>query len=290
MATTAIKKPANPLAHLIPDFDQFAGSYISREIKGIQDVAVLRYAKAASVNTMIFGPTGPGKTSLVLAYCATDHIPLVTVQCHGGVDPATFWGGLVLDPATNMYVWQDSEITKIIKNGGVLYFDEVNFLHPKIAASLQSLTDKRRQITIMERGNEVIEAHPDLQIIVTFNPDYEGTRPLNAAFKNRFTIKLEFDYDPQVEAQLLCVPIMQELAAKLRLSCKAGDLDTPVSTNMLIEFEVLAIDVAYDFAVMNFLNAFGADERSSVNEAFDLYADRIREQLREVKDLADQDA
>lgn len=287
MATAvAVKKPAT-LAHLVPDFDQFASGYISRKIEGVQDIHVLRYAKQSCVNTMIFGPTGPGKTSLVFAYAATDKLPLVTVQCHGAVDPATFWGLLVLDTATNMYVWQDSEITKIIKHGGILYFDEVNFLHPKIAASLQSLLDKRRQITIMEKGNEVVEAHPDLQIIVTFNPDYEGTRPLNAAFKNRFTIKLEFDYDAEVEAQLLCVPIMQDLAAKLRLSHKAGDLDTPVSTNMLIEFEVLAIDVSYDFAVMNFLNAFGADERASVKEAFALHADRIREQLREVKALAD---
>ena len=291
-SAVAVKKPVSALAHLVPDI-KFAEEYFSRKIEGILDMDVLRYAKAATQqgttsNVMLFGPTGPGKTSLILAYAAKDKLPLVTVQCHGAVDPATFWGGLVMDPITNHYAWQDSEVTQVIKHGGVLYFDEVNFLPAKVAAVLQSLLDKRRQITILEKGNEVIEAHPDLQIVTAYNPDYEGTKPLNAAFKNRFRIKVRFDYDPEVEAELLCVPIMQELAAKLRLAHKAGDLETPVSTNMLIEFEVLAIDLSYAFAVTNFLNAFTDDERQPVSEAFDLYAERIREQLREAAALVQQ--
>jgi MoxR-like ATPase len=286
MATTAVKKPQSALAHLIPDA-KFAVEYISRRIENVTDLDLLRYCKAATANVMIYGPTGPGKTSMVLAYCAKDRLPLVTVQCHGAVDPATFWGGLVLNPATNQYEWQDSEVTQIIKHGGVLYLDEVNFLPSKVAAVFHGLLDKRRAITILEKGNEVVEAHPDLQIVVAYNPDYEGTKPLNAAFKNRFKVKVRLDYDANVEAALLCLPIIQELAAKLRASHKAGDLETPISTNMLLEFETLAIDLSYGFAVSNFINAFTEDERQSVKEVFDLYADRIRDQLKEVAALAD---
>lgn len=283
---TAVKKPAPALAHLIPD-PRFAEEYISRKINGIVDIDLLRYAKEATANTMLYGPTGPGKTSLILAYCAKDSRPLVTVQCHGAVDPATFWGGLVLNTATGLYEWQDSEVTQVIKHGGVLYFDEVNFLPSKVAANVHGLLDKRRQITILEKGNEVVEAHPDLQVIVAFNPDYEGTKPLNPAFKNRFRIKLRWDYDEAVEAELLCIPVMQEMATKLRLSHKDGNLDTPVSTNMLIEFEELAIDLSYEFAMNNFLNAFGEDEREAVAETFDLFSERIKQQLREVEALGE---
>ena len=156
-----------------------------------------------------------------------------------------------------------------------------------MAATFHGLLDKRRAITILEKGNEVVEAHPDLQIVVAYNPDYEGTKPLNYAFKNRFRVKIRLDYDPGVEASLLCLPIIQEVAAKLRSSHKAGDLETPISTNMLLEFESLAIDLSYAFAVDNFINAFGEDERQPVKEVFDLYADRIRDQLKEVAALAD---
>lgn len=284
---TAIKQPkAAILPHLVPEH-LFADEYVSRKIEGLRDIDLLRYAKAARNNVLLFGPTGPGKTSLILAYCATDSIPLVTVQCHGAVDPNTFWGGLVLDEATGaLKGWQDSEVTQVIRNGGVLYLDEVNFLPSKVAATFHGLLDKRRQITILDKGNEVIKAHPDLQVIVAYNPDYEGTRPLNAAFKNRFKIKIRFDYDPAVEAELLCLPIMQDLAAKLRQAHKAGDLETPISTNMLIEFEELAVDLGYGFAVANFLNAFGEDERAAVGEAFELHSETIRSQMKQMEDMA----
>lgn len=284
-AKKAVKQPStHALAHLVPD-NLFAEEYVSRMVHGIRDIDLLRYAKAARNNLMLFGPTGPGKTSLILAYCATDAIPLVTVQCNGAVDPATFWGGPQME-ADGRIVWQDSEITQVVRDGGVLYLDEVNFLPPKVAATFHGLLDKRRQITLLEKGNEVIQAHPDLQVIVAYNPDYEGTRPLNAAFKNRFKIKMRFDYDEAVERELICLPVMLNLASKLRMAQRAGDLETPVSTNMLIEFEELAVDLGYGFAVENFLNAFGEDERQPVTEAFDLFSEQIKTELKQMEDMA----
>lgn len=282
----AAKQNHHGLSHLVPDA-LFAQEYVSRKIAGIRDLDLLRYAKEARNNVLLFGPTGPGKTSAILAYCATDQIPLVTVQCHGAVDPNTFWGGLVIDQETGaLKGWQDSEVTEVIRHGGVLYLDEVNFLPAKVAATFHGLLDKRRQITILDKGNEVIKAHPNLQIVVSYNPDYEGTRPLNAAFKNRFKMKLFFDYDAAIEAQLLCLPVMQDVAAKLRAAHRSGDLETPISTNMLIDFEELAIDLGKDFAISNFLNAFGEDERQAVAEVLDLHAETIAAQLAQMEAAA----
>lgn len=267
-----------PLAHLVPE-SKYDEDYIRRTIDGVQDVTLLRYAGAANTNTLIYGPTGPGKTSMVMAYAAHEGKPLVTVQCHGAVDPATFWGGLVLNPTTGLYEWQDSEILSIIRHGGIVYLDEVNFLPPKVAATFHGLLDKRRQVTIMEKGNEVVKAHEDCQIVASYNPEYEGTKPLNPAFKNRFAVKVRLDYEPEIEAELLCLPVMQEIAAQLRTSHRSGDLETPVATNMLIEFETFAIDLSLDFAVNNFLNAFGEDERQSVKEVIDLFSTRLEAEL-----------
>jgi len=289
VATATAKKTVKPtesthvLSHLIPE-DLFREEYVSRVIHGVRDVDLLRYAKAARDNLMLFGPTGPGKTSLILAYAATDQIPLVTVQCNGAIDPQTFWGGV--SDVDGRLMWQDSEITKVVREGGVLYLDEVNFLPPKVAATFHGLLDKRRQITLLEKGNEVIKAHDDLQIVVAYNPDYEGTRPLNAAFKNRFSLKLRFDYDEAVERELICLPVMLQLASKLRMAQRNGDLETPVSTNMLIEFEEIAVDLSYAFAVDNFLNAFGEEERQPVTEAFDLFSEQIKSELAQMEAMA----
>lgn len=293
---TRRKKPApepatgdHLLAHLVPDM-VFAEEYISRTIKNVRDIDLLRYAKEARNNVMLYGPTGPGKTSCILAYAATDGLPLVTVQANGAVDPNSLFGGWQPDPDDpegRRLVWVDSEVTQVIRHGGILYIDEANFMPPKMMAVFHGL-DKRRQITILDRGNEVVKAHPDLQVICAFNPDYEGTRPLNAAFKNRFKIKVRFDYDPEVESQLVYLPVMLDVAKKLRASNKAGDLETPVSTNMLIEFEELAVDLGYDFAVENFLNAFHDDERSAVKDVLELNSATIKEQLAEMERLANE--
>jgi nitric oxide reductase NorQ protein len=273
------------LKHLVPD-KVFSDEYVARKIENVWDVDLLRYALAARNNVLLSGPTGPGKTSLILAYGAQDGIPVVTVQCNGAVDPNTFWGGLAFDDDGNLTGWQDSEITQVIRHGGILYMDEVNFLPPKVAAVFHGLLDKRRQITIPEKGNEVVRAHPNLQVIAAYNPDYEGTKPLNAAFKNRFKIKVRFDYDEAVEKELICIPVMLEIAKKLRLAHKGGDLDTPVSTNMLVEFEELAVDLSYDFAKQNFLNAFAEEERAAVSEAFDMFETDIKKQVKEMEQLA----
>lgn len=290
--TTAVKrKSAAPrkttglLDHLIPE-SRFAEEYISRKVEGVWDTHLLRYNREAGNNTLLSGPTGPGKTSLILAYAAADQLPLVTVQCNGAVDPDTFWGGLAFDDVGNLIGYQYSEISLVIKHGGVLYLDEVNFLAAKVAAVFHGALDKRRQITIPERGNELIKLHANTQIIAAYNPDYEGTKPLNAAFKNRFKVKIRFNYDEAVERELVYAPIMLELASKLRISHRSGDLDTPTSTNMLIEFEELAVDLGYEFAMNNFLNAFNDEERSSVMEAVDMYSDEIKTQVKKMEELS----
>ena len=287
MATTrtSTAKAVSALAHLIPE-TRFYDDYISRKVGGVKDTELLKYAKASKSNVLVFGPTGPGKTSWILAYGAKSKSPVVTVQCNGAVDPNSFWGGIAFDESGNITGWQNSEITEVILNGGILYMDEVNFLAPKISAVFHGLLDKRRQITIPELGNRVIKAHSDLQVIASYNPDYEGTKPLNAAFKNRFKIKVKFDYDEAVEKELLCLPVMQDIARKLRTAHTAGDLETPISTNMLIEFEELAIDLGYDFAVSNFLNAFAEEERAAVAEAFDMHSVEIKAQVVEMERLA----
>lgn len=276
--------PSTPMAHLIPE-QSFLDRYVPRKIEGKQDLGIFWYAMQTQSKVVLVGPTGPGKTSAVLAYCAWKKLPVVTIQCHGAVDPATFWGGLTLDPETGTYIWQDSEITKIVRNGGVLYIDEINFLPPKVASVLNGLLDARRQVTILEHNNELIHAAPDLQIIASYNPDYEGTKRLNEALKNRFNIKIQWDYDPVVESHLLACPSLQELASKLRASHRSGEIETPTSTNMLQEFETLATDISYAFAAQNFLAAYSDDERPAVKNALDLYSARIQSEL---KDLAAQ--
>lgn len=271
----------HPLHDLIPE-QRYApqadgGDYVSRTIHGVLDMDMMEYANDVGMNVMIYGDTGPGKTSCVQAYAAKQGLPLVTVMCNGGVDPNTFWVYPVPDPEEG-FKMIPTDVLQVIKHGGVLYLDELNFLPPKTTASFNSVLDGRRYVNVMELGNQRIHAHEDLLIVASFNPKYQGTRPLNEALMNRFGIKLEFDYDAKVERALVCMPVVLEIASKLRHARSQGTLVTPVSTNMLIEFEVHTLNVGLGFAIDNFCAAFQPEERPAVKDVFELQMQNLEVQ------------
>jgi hypothetical protein len=94
---------------------------------------------------------------------------------------------------------------------------------------------------------------------------------LNAAFKNRFAFKVQWGYDEDVEARLVKFPTLRDVAKKVR-DLVGTEITTPVSTNMLMEFETFATDttLGLDFAMANFISAFDGDEQGAVKNVLDL--------------------
>ncbi len=315
--TTGVATAKNPLEHLIPPKER-ADEYISRTIDGIQDVNLLRYAKEANKHVLFSGPTGLGKSHLVEAYCAADNMPLVVIEAKDGIDPATFFGGFVpkdmskIDPqvvvdlvaeltakmpkgtepsaimqlavgiltSTN-FEWVYSDVVKLLTTpsptGACLFIDEVNFMRGRITATFHRIL-RERKFSILERNNELLHVAPGVQVVAAYNHGYESTFPLNKAFVNRFALKPEVDYDKGVESQLCYMPTLLEVADKLR--GEDAGVESPVSTNMLVEFEEFAVDIGLDFAVKNFTAAFEKDERPAVAEVFALYDTKLRKDLK----------
>jgi MoxR-like ATPase len=262
---------SHPLAKLIP----------AAVFGPVLDMQLLKYAHASGQAVMMYGETGPGKTSAVLAYCALNGYPLVTIMGNGGVDPNVFWVVPMPDPEMGFKLVETDILTAVRHGNCVIYIDEINFMPAKVIAPLNSLLDKRRQVTVMELGNELVNAGPNILVVCSYNPDYEGTRPLNAALRNRFPIKMHWDYDTNVEDALLCMPVMGTIAKKLREK-RPAEIRTPVSTNMLNEFEQIAIDVSLDFAIGNFMAAFAPIEREAVGGVLEMHRHILERQLRQM--------
>lgn len=280
---TAPKKEAHPLVSLVPE-EWYSEDYYHRTLDGVLDIDALRLARKTRHNTLIEGPTGPGKTSLVMAYGAADRIPVVYVPCNGGADPAALFGTWKSD-GQGGWKFIDGPVTVVARHGGILYLDEVNMMPPKVAAVLHGALDKRRTIVILGGDADnvqeaTISLHHDCQVIASYNPDYEDTRPLNEAFKNRFALKMVFDYDPDLEREFVSIPVLVDIAEKLRAAKVEGELRTPTAPNMLLEFELWS-ELGLDFAISNFLNAFHADERAPVREVLDAHRDILTVQVNE---------
>lgn len=273
---------ANDLQSYVPAPDLF-DNYVGRTIAGQDYTDVFGYARNSKINVLLEGPTGSGKTSAVQAFAAKLQIPFYTVSSSVGVEPSQLFGKYIPnadaaenDPNAPKFIWQDGPVTTVVREGGVLLLNEMNFLPERVATVLFSLLDSRREIQVVDHKGEVIKAHPQLLIVGDMNPDYSGTRPLNQAFRNRFGIQITWDYDTAVEQKLVASKALRMLAAQLRKSHSDGSIETPTSTNALIEFESMANNLGYEFAAYNFVQHYLSDERQPVQMMLDTYKDQLK--------------
>lgn len=252
-----------------------ADRYVHRNIWNQLDFKVYDVARAEKINVLVYGPTGPGKTTSVEAWAAERGLRMATISGNASMEPRQMFGGFIPD-GNGGYGWIDGPVTDVVRNGGVLLLDEVNFISPKIYTTIYPLLDGRRSITLLDHMGETIQAHEDLTIFATMNPEYIGTTPLNFAFRNRFDMQIPWDYDDAVESKLVTSKALLLLVKQLRLEAAKGQYETPISTNMLMEFERFIELLDYDFAVENFIAHFGADEQASVRLVFQTHEHNIK--------------
>ena len=289
------------LETLIPPAE-VADQYIDRYVDGILALDTLAYAQKHGKHVLLAGPTGAGKTMLVRAYAAKTNQPFVNVTGDGSLQPEDLFGQLYGDVETGGLRWVNGPVLDVVVNGGILNLDEVNFLRGKVTASTHGLFDGRRVLTLLKHpfkyfdpkgqkyyaakadapaktklisvdGPAYIPAHPDLLVVGSYNPDYADTSPINEAFANRFAVKMNWGYDEGVESTLVFGQTLKAVASQLRGMKRGGEIRTDVSTNLLMEFEEMALDedLTFAFARTMFINHFAPAEQSAVAQTFDLH-------------------
>jgi len=261
----------------IPTLEIVSG-YVPRQFHNVNEETIYDVALKNKINVLIEGEAGTGKTTSALRYSALKQLPFYSVSSNVGAEPSQLFGKYVPD-GNGGFVWQDGGVTQLVRHGGVLLLNEINFLPAKVATVLMGLLDDRRQITLLDHKGEVINAHENLLVIADYNNGYRGTHQLNEAFADRFGIKLVFEYDTEIEKKFIPSKSLLELANKMRADSLVGTYETPISTRLLKNFVELVKVFNYDFAVDNFLNSFNDEERSSVKLLLEAYRYNIATEL-----------
>lgn len=252
----------------VPD-QKWADTYLNRKVEGgILDFDLFDSARANHENILIRGHAGSGKTMSVMAYASARGLRYYNVSSNVGLEPSHLFGSWIPNEAGS-FQWQDGAVTSVVRHGGVLLLNEIDFMPERITTVLFSLLDDRRQIQLMENGGEIIEAHPDLLVIGDHNPNYRGSRPMNQAWKDRFHHKVEFPYDKAIEKKLIPSATLLEIVEKLRTMSDKGEIDTPISTRSLVAFTNNAKLLGIDYAVASYVNGFLDDEKEAVKLVMD---------------------
>ena len=138
-------------------------------------------------------------------------------------------------------------VTDAMQKGAILVIDEINATTPDCLFILHGLLDEDKQVTLP--NGEVIKPHKNFRVFATCNPEYEGTKSMNRAFKDRFPIILEIDVLPvDQEKQLLMertkikVTMANKLvtvATMIRKDYTEQKIETYASTRSLLEWSDL---------------------------------------------------
>jgi len=140
---------------------------------------------------MLKGPTGCGKTRFVEHMAYKLDKPLVTVSCQEDLSASDLTGRIMLNQSGTY--WQDGPLALAARHGGVCYLDEVVEARNDVMVLIHSLTDHRRILPIDKTG-EVIKAHNDFMLVVSYNPTYQSAlKSMKESTRQRF-LALDFDY------------------------------------------------------------------------------------------------
>ena len=189
---------------------------------------------------MLKGPTGCGKSRFVEYMAWKLGKPLIAVACNEDMTASDLIGRFLLD--INGTKWQDGPLTIAARIGAICYLDEVVEARQDTTVVIHPLTDHRRQLPLEKKG-EVVNAHPDFQVVISYNPGYQSMmKDLKQSTKQRFGA-MSFDFpkaDVEVEIVAHEAGIDRGVAERLvkiaerSRNLKGHGLDEGMSTRLLI--------------------------------------------------------
>ena len=197
-------------------------------------------AYAARMPVMLKGPTGCGKSRFVEYMAWKLGKPLITVACNEDMTASDLVGRFLLD--INGTKWQDGPLTVAARIGAICYLDEVVEARQDTTVVIHPLTDHRRELPLEKKG-ELVHAHEDFQIVISYNPGYQSLmKDLKQSTKQRFG-GMDFDYpDTEIEVEIVSHEggVDRQLAEKLvhiahrSRNLKGHGLDEGMSTRLLV--------------------------------------------------------
>lgn len=249
------RDPASKLLYIKPD-----PHYCFQPVL-LKKVLMFLGGATPSKNLLLFGPTGAGKSSIILEACARLNIPVAQMACSGKTRFDHMTGSR--DLVNGNTVFTDGPLLSAMRyeHGAVCLLDEASRLHPDEQMAMAPVLDRAQTLTIKE-NSEVVTAKPGFRLVCTGNSNgtgdetgmYADEKISSAAWTDRF-LKIAVGYLPR-ESEIMVlsrvseedgarsssalrplIPVMVDFANQLRSVGNAGpQLRTAVSTRNLINW------------------------------------------------------
>jgi nitric oxide reductase NorQ protein len=201
---------------------------------------IFRHAFEQRLPLLLKGPTGSGKSRFVAAMAHELDRPLITVSCHEDTSATDLLGRYLVKGGDT--VWQDGPLTRAVREGALLYLDEIAEAREDVVVVIHPLTDHRREIYV-DKIAERLSAPDGFMLVCSFNPGYQRKiKELKPSTRQRF-LAMSFGYpEPAVEAEIVqretgvdasVAKKLVDVAQRIRRLEELGLTET-VSTRLLV--------------------------------------------------------
>lgn len=231
--------------------------------------------------TLLMGPTGTGKTELILMACKQLGINCEVHDMGAMQDPLTDLLGChrIKDGSST---FDYAKFVSDVQKPGVILLDELSRAPLMTNNILFPCLDSRRELPLAiadSEGPRSVKVHPDCVFIATANigSEYSGTQEIDAALMNRF-LPLKVDYMPaknEIEVLRKRCNISEDDAATIvkfanvmRQENRKGSIMYPVSTRENIAMGEMIADGFDMIDAVNFVicNKFNDEDVKPVKQ------------------------
>ena len=166
-------------------------------------VGVIDKAFEKGLFVLIIGPKGTGKTSLVREYTIQKSKELESINFSLRTRESHLIGTKNL--VDGNIGFDEGILVKSMKEGNMLYLDEINAAEADVLLRLDEALDDRRQVILKESDGQIIKAKDSWFVVATINPlTHVGTKELPPQLLSRFPVRIRLDYPPEdVEYQII---------------------------------------------------------------------------------------
>lgn len=225
--------------------------------------------------TMVHGPTGSGKSSLIEQVAARINYPVMRVNHHKDMYSYDIVGQKKIENGETAFEYGPAATA--MRQPMILIMDEWDATNPEVALLYQSLLERKYDgsrlgnLVLTANGGERLESDPMFRIVATSNTTglgddkgyYQGTEVQNIAFVSRFLLRVKLDYmEKKQETEMLKKKFSElsdeeaggfaKVAHMIRKRFEAGELNVPYSVRDLINWVDLYLMVGDAQKAMQF--------------------------------------